>query len=143
MRKYNNAIHQGDVFELKREHLALIKRLNWYWDEGEYGAIAVEPKRPLGNSDVVGDVIEMLIDEFPTKYRMANCPNCGTYMDNDQLVEIATKLYGETYQAIMIICSMACSFKEVRLGLYKRVNDPFPYVHGYEFIAEVKGDQLC
>lgn len=48
-------------FEVTEQHLALLPHL-WfnYNDYCEFGAPEVDPKRPYGNSDVYGDLAEIL-----------------------------------------------------------------------------------
>ena len=47
-------------FEIREEHLKLLKRMHvTYWD-CEYGSPAIDPKRPYGNSDVEEDIAEIL-----------------------------------------------------------------------------------
>jgi len=49
------------IFELKEEHLKLMKEFNVDWDDRAYdGAPAIDIKRPYGNSDVHGDMLEIL-----------------------------------------------------------------------------------
>jgi hypothetical protein len=47
-------------FVLTTEHLKLLKRMYTGWQDCEYGAPEINPKRPYGNSDVAGDVAEIL-----------------------------------------------------------------------------------
>ena len=48
-------------FELTADHLTLMQRMNVrYDDECEFGAPAICPKRPYGNSDVYGDIGNLL-----------------------------------------------------------------------------------
>lgn len=48
-------------FLLKREHVALLQRMNIYWeDEAYHGAPAVDIKRPYGNSSIWEDVAEII-----------------------------------------------------------------------------------
>jgi hypothetical protein len=47
-------------FTLTAEHLELARRMYVEWDNCEYGAPAINPKRPYGNSDVEGDIAEIL-----------------------------------------------------------------------------------
>ena len=47
-------------FEIKPEHLKLIKPMNVGWQECEYGAPEIDPKRPYGNSAVEDDILEIL-----------------------------------------------------------------------------------
>lgn len=49
------------TFEVTEDHLKLVKRMYWDWDDSGYdGAPAVGLKRPYGNSDVTGDIVEIL-----------------------------------------------------------------------------------
>ena len=47
-------------FRIDERHLALFKRMNVRWDDMEFGAPAIDPKRPYGNGDVVSDMLELL-----------------------------------------------------------------------------------
>lgn len=50
----------SETFEVTDDHLILVRELYWTWDDCEFGAPAVDPKRPYGNSDVVGDIAAIL-----------------------------------------------------------------------------------
>lgn len=45
---------------LTDDHLTLLQNMNIDWDDCEYGAPCVNPKRPYGNGDVESDVCENL-----------------------------------------------------------------------------------
>ena len=47
-------------FEVRPEHLILLRAAWVGWDEGEFGAAAIDCKRPYGNSDVYEDIGELL-----------------------------------------------------------------------------------
>lgn len=47
-------------FEVTEEHLQLLRATYVGWDDCEFGAPAIDPKRPYGNSDVIGDIAEIL-----------------------------------------------------------------------------------
>lgn len=49
-------IQGTETFEIKNEHLELLKRAFVSWDSCEYGAPAINCKRPYGNSYVEGDI---------------------------------------------------------------------------------------
>ena len=49
-----------EEFELTKEHIKLIEHFNVDWCDDEFGAPAIDPKRPYGNSDVVRDMLEIL-----------------------------------------------------------------------------------
>ena len=42
------------------EHLKLLQAMYLRWEDCEYGAPAVDCKRPYGNSDVEADILELL-----------------------------------------------------------------------------------
>lgn len=52
-------IQGTELFEIKTEHLELLKRAFVSWSHGEYGAPAIDCKRPYGNSYVEGDIAEI------------------------------------------------------------------------------------
>lgn len=47
-------------FELKEEHLKLLKNMYVDWDDCEFGAPAIDCKRPYGDSYVYGDIAKIL-----------------------------------------------------------------------------------
>lgn len=49
-----------DYFEVTEHHIKLLRRANVSWGSDEYGAPAIDGKRPYGNSDVFGDIAEIL-----------------------------------------------------------------------------------
>lgn len=47
-------------FTVTEEHIKLLRNAYVGWDDCEYGAPQINPKRPYGNSDVEEDVAELL-----------------------------------------------------------------------------------
>jgi len=47
-------------FELKEEHLKLLRHFCVGWQDCEFGAPEIDPKRPYGNSDAEQDMVELL-----------------------------------------------------------------------------------
>ena len=47
-------------FEIKENHLKLLQRFSVEWQEAEFGAPGIDPKRPYGNSGVEQDMLEIL-----------------------------------------------------------------------------------
>ena len=47
-------------FTVTEEHLKLLRRAYVGWDPCEFGAPAIDCKRPYGNSDVISDIGEIL-----------------------------------------------------------------------------------
>jgi len=90
------------TFELKPEHIALLRSAYWNYQNCEYGAPEIDPKRPYGNSDVEGDVREIL-----------NLPDLSD--------EEADALHHETVTAIEVILST----KTFEPGVYERRGDGY------------------
>jgi len=86
-------------FTITEDHLKLINNMYVEYDDCEFGAPAVNPKRPYGNSAVYADMGEILgiiptiIDEYDE--------DCSEF-DDDQ-VAMMDKLHNETAMAIQII----------------------------------------
>lgn len=60
------------MFELTEDHLKLTRRMYVGWNDRAYdGAPEIDVKRPYGNSDVIGDVVEILYGAEEHK-RMTN-----------------------------------------------------------------------
>ena len=45
---------------IKPEHIVLLAETNWYWQDCEFGAPEVDPKRHYGNSTGTADVLRVL-----------------------------------------------------------------------------------
>ena len=59
-RKEMENIEKTTKFTITENHLKLLKRLNVEWDDCEFGAPCIDPKRPYGNSDVIDDIAEII-----------------------------------------------------------------------------------
>jgi hypothetical protein len=57
---YYGQIRRLREFTITDDHLKLLERMYVGWDEMEYGAPAIDGKRPYGNSDVEADIAEIL-----------------------------------------------------------------------------------
>lgn len=93
------------IFELKDEHLKLLKRFNVSWDSGEYGAPSIDCKRPYGNSYVEGDIADILGWQYKEEEGLSE----------EQLYD-ADKIHNETKIALQI-CLCTQSFK---VGTYEK-----------------------
>jgi len=86
------------IFTLTEEHIKLLSRAYVSWQDCEFGAPEINPKRPYGNSNVIRDIAEILGVEQKT------CPHCGETLDelDEQRFE---NLHKETETALQIILS--------------------------------------
>lgn len=48
------------MFELRHEHLKLLKHLSFYWSDVEKGGVSSDPKRPFGSGFYQQDIAEIL-----------------------------------------------------------------------------------
>jgi hypothetical protein len=57
-----DSLDRATEFRVTEDHLKLLRHAYYvYWDPGEgYGAAAINPKKPYGNSDVPQDVAKIL-----------------------------------------------------------------------------------
>lgn len=93
-------------FEIKPEHLKLIRRMNVRWQDCEYGAPEIDPKRPYGNSDVEFDILKILEWQHGPQ---------GEWEIPEALSDSLRKLHEETETALQI-CLCTGTFEE---GLYE------------------------
>lgn len=56
---------EKETFEVTASHLALLERSYVSWDDCEFGAPAIDCKRPYGNSSVLLDLYEIIYGEQP------------------------------------------------------------------------------
>ena len=112
----------NQTFELKPEHIKLLKAAEWRWEDCEFGAPAIDCKRPYGNSDVITDMLEILCSRDSIK----KCPHCREVIeieggpDDDQLMA----LHKELLQALRVIFnsgSMVPGTYENRSGSWFKV----------------------
>ena len=85
-------------FIIKPEHIKLAKRMNVGWDDAEYGAPEIDPKRPYGNSDVEHDIAEILWDIKDCNEELTDemKTNAATiHKEMEDALQILLKFYGE------------------------------------------------
>jgi hypothetical protein len=95
------------IFELKEEHIKLAQKMYVTWDDCEFGAPAIDPKRPYGNSDVLGDIAEIL------GLQLFEDAEGEKHLSKEQ-DELCNKLHEEMETALQII--LRC--KTFELGTY-------------------------
>lgn len=60
-----------DTFEITHDHITLLQAAEWEYNDCEFGAPAIDPKRPYGNSSVELDLVERLTQP-PISYPQAS-----------------------------------------------------------------------
>jgi len=99
-------------FTVTDEHLRLLRRAHVFWDEAEFGAPSIDPKRPYGNSNVYADIGEIL--DVP--YSEWDDEELGSLPDARWRF---VRLHVETAIALQI----ALSTGEFRAGRYVRYDE--------------------
>ena len=116
-------------FELKKEHILLLSDASISWNDSEFGAPGIYPKKPYGNSNVHQDMIKILglkeIKEgvyefvlFGEKWLLKGQDKYNIYLegkDEDSLTDELDKLHKELEIALAIVLRTK-SFKK---GLYE------------------------
>ena len=104
------------TFYLREEHLKLLARANWQWQDCEFGAPEMDPKRPYGNSDVISDIAKILGESGEL------CPHCAGPLDEVNDEKFRT-IHGELVTALQIVIGEACA--SLMPGTYKNVADEY------------------
>lgn len=104
-------------FTVTKEHLILLKNSLIRWADCEFGAPAIDCKRPYGNSDVIQDIIKLL------DFTVSVCPHCGEIIEEKEYKKIndqCNKLHKETEIVMDIILHFD---GQVQPGTYIKISD--------------------
>lgn len=82
-------------FVLKEEHLKLLRQANVGWHDCEFGAPAIDCKRPYGNSQVYDDIAEIL--------GITPVDKEGESFFSDEQKELMDEIHLETKTALQIV----------------------------------------
>lgn len=100
------------TFTLTEEHLALARHMWVGWNDIEFGAPEIDPKRPYGNSDVVSDVAKIVGEPWP-----------DTDRERDVFAVRMSVIHGEMETALQIILGRAG--QAVEPGIYRNTADRY------------------
>lgn len=81
-----------ETFTLTAEHVRLLSESCVRWDSAEFGAPAIDPKRPYGNSDAYSDMAEILGKNYDPESK-----------DAGKLEAEFDKLHSELEKALQIV----------------------------------------
>lgn len=117
----------GYIFELKEEHIKLIQHMYFQFDESAYdGAPCVNFKRPFGNSDLLGDIMDIL-DFTPSNTEdicFCDGDECEKFHEDDELElsESEIKYLMDIYQGTHIALKIITQLKTFETGKYIYTN---------------------
>lgn len=107
-----------NTYVITEDHVKLLQRLYFRWEDDAYdGAPAVDIKRPYGNSDVLGDVAEILEWELITD-------RWGDPTMTEEQAERAKELHEQMHMVLQILVQNPTNFSA---GTYKNVARSAPY----------------
>ena len=72
-------MYEKETFEVTLDHIKLLRRMYVSWNDCEYGAPEINPKRPYGNSSVALDIAEILGWKVPNE-NLIDASEYGTTM---------------------------------------------------------------
>lgn len=115
-KKFSEELNKKEFFEMKDEHLKLLNNMFVEWNNIEFGAPKIDPKRPYGNSDGVDDVARVL-DYYKTQDKVdldeGELITCRNESERQELIEDSDwkgewisyfeKLHKETKIALQIV----------------------------------------
>jgi len=113
-------------FEIKEEHLKLLKEMNVGWNDCEFGAPEIDPKRPYGNSGGVDDVARVIgfkKNKDTVEFDKEDAKDYGNLKEYFEEADWTEKSYDYLYnlhkdmEIVLQIVLSTLSFKE---GKYKR-----------------------
>ena len=81
-------IERATNFIITENHLKLLKNMYVDWNDCEFGAPRINPKRPYGNSNVVDDIAEILnIKKTKENVRDYDKEEASEYSDKNEYIE--------------------------------------------------------
>ena len=103
-------------FEVKKEHLMLLREACVDWDDCEFGAPCINPKRPYGNSSVYTDMVNILgahpagegvfvLNLFGKDYVIYGDDKNNLNVENKELIRVLDTLHKETETVLQIVLS--------------------------------------
>jgi hypothetical protein len=115
---HNGAFATPVCRTITEHHLKLLKCANVSWDSCEFGAPAIDCKRPYGNSDVVGDMIDILMGETDENTR-------------EKLHETMYEWFESLHKELETVLQIVLVTGEFKTGTYEQKNE-------YEYRSWVK-----
>lgn len=100
---------QGTTFVVTEDHLKLLRQAYIGWDDCEYGAPAIDCKRPYGNGSVTEDIAEILGWPVPEDADGYNWPTA-------EVAAEARRIHEETATVLQIILTTGT----MEAGEYRR-----------------------
>ena len=99
-------------FVLKEAHLKLLENSCWDWNDCEFGAPSMNPKRPYGNSDVIRDIVSILRPDIVWEEEFVEKQLSQKYLDE----------IGRIHSELTLALAVIVHTKSFSLGEYEADN---------------------
>ena len=104
-------------FTVTGDHLLLMKELEMDWNDIEFGAPTVNPKRPYGNTDVCKDMLKIL--DWEISVSINDGPGEPFDIDNDDLPETLEETLEEIHKELETVLQICLSTGSFEAGTYQ------------------------
>jgi len=104
-----------EIFEVTDQHIKLISNMNVSWDGCEFGAPAIDCKRPYGNSEVFGDIAQILGFITEDELRSENSEEII-----EKLVDEFEEEFIQLHEDCQTVLQILVDNLSVSTGLYER-----------------------
>jgi len=102
---------KSSIFTVTEDHLRLLRRAYVIWEYTEFGAPAIDGKRPYGDSNVLDDIVEILEIDKAAAY-----DDPDDYEMKPHIEERLNQLHAETGIALQI----ALATGKFEAGTYRK-----------------------
>jgi hypothetical protein len=102
-------------FVVLPEHLKLLSQVYWRWQDCEFGAPEIDPKRPFGNSNVEYDLVEIFHGVVSLSDHDYELKDAYPQLDK----------YVQWYRELHIVLQIICTSGKFEPGLYRKISKSF------------------
>ena len=112
------------TFEVKEEHLKLLRNMSVEWNNGEFGAPEIDPKRPYGNGGVLQDIAEMLgLKRFKGNLSKIELFGKEYFVVEDEMEEELEEVLEKLHRETEIVLQIVLNTGQFKAGKYELVDE--------------------
>ena len=128
--KREKRIDNIDIFEMTENHIKLLNNFYVNWDDCEFGAPCINPKRPYGNSSGVDDVAEVLgIKKTKDNVEGYDKDEVKEYQAQDPIEKVLATIKKNNWASDSDIVSIEKKVEDIVLESVKFAEEsPFPTI---------------
>ena len=108
---------ENNKFTVTGDHLLLMKELEVEWNDAEFGAPTINPKRPYGNSNVCKDMLKIL--DWEITVSINDGPGEPFDIDDDGLPDTLEETLEELHAELETALQICLSTGSFEAGTYQ------------------------